>query len=264
MNRIVLACSVAAGVSLYFVYALATILFVRHLDVSTITLVESVVIISQMARLAGVVAYYGAKPARVEVLLVLFSFETFVVMALILRYLAAPAPIFSSLADTIFSTWIAALFVVLPSYLAFVVVSQMAHYRSLTAVLLSVALEFGFLTFAATTMLAFSGTITFAGFFDFLIGAARADVTAGSVPALTTLYILVPSVAVFCSLLVYTTIPTATSLVPAKVTFVLPLLGAAIALAWVFAAVLFIPNTLLSFTVPGIVIAALLWAYMRR
>jgi hypothetical protein len=255
---------VAVGLSLYFIYALAAVLFLQHLDVSSIGIIESVIIITQVVRLAGIVAYFGSRPARLEVLLVLLSFETFIVMGLIVMYLLAPSAVFSTLAHTIFSTWIASLFVVLPSYLIFTGVAEMTRNRSLVAVMISITLEFGFLSFAASTMLGFAGTFTFGNFFDFLIAAAKLDVASGSVPALSTLFLIVPSVVVFVALLVYTTIPTTSSIVPPKVTFVLPLIAAAASLAWVFATVSFVPNTLLSFTVPGIIIVGVLWAYMRR
>ncbi len=254
----------AVGLSLYFVFALSAVLFLQHLDASSIGVVESVIIITQVVRLAGIVAYFGSRPARLEVLLVLLSFETFIVMGLIVLYLVAPSAVFSTLAHTIFSTWIASLFVVLPSYLIFTGVAEMTRNRSLIAVMISITLEFGFLTFAASTMLGFGGTFTFGNFFDFLIAAAKLDVAAGSVPALSTLFLIVPSVIVYIALLVYVTVPTTSSIVPPRVTFLLPLIAAVASLGWVLATVSFIPNTLLSFTVPGIVIVGLLWAYMRR
>ncbi len=257
-------CSAAAGASLYFAYALSTVLFVRHLDTSTVDLIESVIIVTQVVRLAAIALYFGARPARIEVLLVLLSFETFVVMGLIVTYIFSPSPLFSQLAHSIFSTWVASLFTVLPPYLIFAGVTQMRQARSLTTVLLPLGLEFGFLTFAAGAMLGFGGTFTLGNFFDFLIAAARFNVAVGAIPEFSTLLVLVPSVALYCALLVYTTIATATSAVPPKVTFVLPLLAAAVALGWVAAGVSFVPNTLLSFTAPGIVVVALLWAYMRR
>lgn len=264
MNRVVLACSAAVGSSLLFVYAASTVLFLGHLDSSTITLLESVIIITQAVRLAGVVAYYGAKPARIEVLLVLLSFETFVVMGLIVLYLVSPSPGYSQLAHTVFSTWIAALFTVLPPYLVFTGVHQMTQTRGLVAVLVSLTLEFGFLLFAMSTMLGFGGTFTFGNFFDFLISAARSEVSTGTLPELSTLIVLVPSVAMYCSMLVYATVPSASSPVVPRANFVLPFLGAAVALGWVWGSVRIVPNTLLSFTVPGIILVALLWVYMRR
>jgi hypothetical protein len=251
-------------VSLYFLYALSVVQFLQHLDLSTFNLVELVIIITQALRLVGVAAYYRGRPARADVLLMLVSFETFVVTGLIALYLTSADPFYSQLANTIFSTWVAALFTILPSYLIFAGVSQMVRNRSLVVVLLPVALEFGFLAFIAVAVAGFGGSFTFAGFFDFLVAIATSKTPTIPIPALTSLSILVSSVAVYCSLLVYSTIPTATSVVQPKVTFVLPLLSAAVSLGWVYAAILILPNSLLSFTVPGIILVALLWGYMRR
>lgn len=209
------------------------------------------------------VAYYRGRPARIEVVLILLSFETFVVMGLILLYLVSPLPVYSSLAHTVFSTWIAALLTVLPSYIIFAGVSQMAANKSLVAVILAVALEFGFLTFVAGAMMVYNGTYTLATFFDFLVSVAKSQVSVGTVPALSALSLLVPSVAVFCSLLVYATISSPTAPVQPKVTFLLPLASALASLAWVYAAVVLVPNSLLSFTVPGIIVVALVWIYAR-
>jgi len=215
-------------------------------------------------RLLGVASYYRGRPARADVLLILFSLETFVVMGLIALSLATPDAFYGQLAGTIFSTWIAALFTVLPSYLIFASVTQMTRNRSLVVVLLPVALELGLLVFIATTLQGFGGTFTFARFFDFLVAVTRSEVAARVIPALPALSVVVPSVAVYCSLLVYATIPTPTSVTVPRVNFVLPLLSAAVSLGWVYAAVLVLPNSLLSFTVPGFILVAVIWGYMRR
>jgi hypothetical protein len=215
-------------------------------------------------RLIGVAAYYRGRPARADVLLMLVSFETFVVTGLIALYLTSTDPFYSQLANTIFSTWVAALFTILPSYLIFTGVVQMVRNRSLVVVILPIALELGFLVFIATTVAGFGGTFTFAGFFDFLVAVTASRVPATTIAALTALSILTTSVVVYCSLLVYSTIPTATSVVQPKVTFILPLLSAAVSLGWVYAAIFTLPNSLLSFTFPGFVLVALLWGYMRR
>src|ERR1700686_3436658 len=130
MNKIVLVCSTIVGISLYAVYALSTFLFLIHLNASQIDLVESIIIITQVVRLAGIIAYFGIKPARIEVLLVLLSLETFLVMGLIVMYLIIPSAVFSQLAHTIFSTWIASLFTVLPPYLILTGIAEMRKNRS--------------------------------------------------------------------------------------------------------------------------------------
>ena len=264
MNKVALVCTAVAGVSLYVVYALFLVLFFEHLGKGTVNLVETAVMVTQVARLAGVVAYFGWKPARVEVLLVLLSLETFVVMGLILLYLMYPIALYSSLAHTVFSTWIAALFAILPSYLIFTGVSEMSRVRSLTSVIVSLTLEFGFLVFASTTLLDTANTYTLANFFDFLVSAVRTDVSVGTIPQVSALFIVVPSAAMFCALLVYAAITSAAGAIQARVTFVIPFFGAVVALAWVYSASIFLPNSLLSFTIPGMAIVALLWAYARR
>jgi hypothetical protein len=252
------------GASLIFAYVLSSVLILKHLDASSIGLIESVVIITQAVRIVGIVAHYGAKPARIEVVLVVLSIETFIVMGLIMTYVVSPNLSSSQLAHTIFSTWIASLFTILPPYLIFTGVALMTQNRGLTAVVLPLAVEYGLLTFAAGATLGYAGTFTLNDFFDFIISAAKSPATAGSVPAFFTLLILGPSMALFCGLLVYATIPAGSGVLPPKVTFALPLFGAAVALGWVVVAVSTIPNTLLSFTAPGMIIVALLWAYMRR
>ncbi|HUI01170.1 MAG TPA: hypothetical protein VLX56_06030 [Nitrososphaerales archaeon] len=208
--------------------------------------------------------YYGGRPARIEVLLVVFSFETFVVMALILTFIVSPAPYLSTLAHTVFSTWVASLFTVLPPYLIFASLVQMVQDRGITTVVIPLGLEYGFLTFAAGSLIGYGGTFTLGNFFDFLITSARTGIPQVPVPSFTTLLIVVPSVMVYCGLLVYSTIPSVTAQVPPKVTFVIPLLAAGVALTWLLFSVWIIPNTLLSFTAPGLVIVALLWVYIRR
>jgi len=222
------------------------------------------VILTQALRVLGVAAYYRGRSPRADVLLVVFSLETFVVLGLIALSFATPDPSFTQLAGTIFSTWVAALFTVLPSYLIFASLTQMARSRGLVVVVLPIGLELGLLAFIAVTLLGFGGALTFAGFFDFLVSATRAQAPTSSISAQSGLAVLVPSVAVYCSLLVYSTIPTASSAIEPRVNFVLPLVSAAVSLGWVYAAVLVLPNSLLSFTVPGFALVAVLWGYMRR
>jgi len=257
-------CIAAVGVSLYLLYALSVVRFLQQFELSSLNLVELLIVLTQALRLGGIAAYYRRRPPRGDVLLILVSFETFVVLGLIGLTLATHDVFSAQLAGTVFSTWVASLFIVLPSYLVFASVAQMARNRSLVAVVPPIGLELGLLTFIATTLLGFQGTLTFAGFFDFLVSATRSQVATSAISALFGLTILVPSVAVYCSLLVYSTIPTATSAIQPRVNFVLPLLSAAVSLGWVYAAVLILPDSLLSFTVPGFVLVAVLWGYMRR
>lgn len=250
--------------SLYALYLLSVAQFFEHLELSSVTVVELVIVVTQALRVVGVAAYYRGRPARADVFVILFSFETFVVLGLILSSLVTSDPSYGQFAGTIYSTWVAAFFTILPSYLIFSGVVQMLRGRGLASVLLLLGFESGLLVYFVTTLLGSSGPFTFARFFDYMISASVSNPTPRAVPALSELPVLAASVAIYCSLLVYATIPTPASVVQPRVNFVLPLLSAAVSLAWVYAAVLILPNSLLSFAVPGFALVALLWIYMRR
>lgn len=264
MNRIVLVCSLAAGLSLSFLYALFAGIFLERLILSTVTVVELVVVAAQFIKVAGLVGHYHMDPPRVEVLLILFSLEVFVVMAIVVAYAANSNIFLSDLSNTIFSTWICGVILALPPYLILVSVAQMMRSRNPLLVILFPAMGFGFLSFAASSLVAFVNTFSFANYLQFLLGAAKFDLSAGTIPGLSTLYLLIPSAVMFCALFVRITVPTPTSATPPRVSFVLPLLGAAVGLGWVSLGVRVEPNTLLSFTVPGVIIVGVLFAYMRR
>jgi hypothetical protein len=221
-------------------------------------------VVTQALRVVGIAAHYRGRAPRADVFVILFSFETFVVLGLILLSVATSDHSYGQFAGTIYSTWIAAFFTVLPSYLIFSAALQMLRGRSLVSVLLTVGFESGLLVFFVTTLLGSGGTFTFASFFDYMISASESNPAPRAIPAVSALPVLAASVLVYCSLLVYATVPKVSSLVLPRVNFILPLLSAAVSLAWVYAAVLILPNSLLSFAVPGFVLVAVLWAYMRR
>jgi hypothetical protein len=263
MNKLVLVCGVGAGASLYFLYALFAGLFVERLALLTVTAIELEVVAVQFIKVALLVSRYRTKPPRPEVLLWVSTLEVLVAVGLLLAFAIDPIVSFQNLYETFFSVWTAGIALAFPPYLIYITVVQMMQSRN-PFLILSPALEFCFLAFAATSLLAFGGTLSFAGFFQFLVGATDAALGSGPIPGLSTLYLLVPSLVAFCSLIVRMTIPDPQSGTPPRVTFVLPLLAAAVGLAWVYAGVRFAPNTLFSFTVPGLVVAGALFAYMRR
>jgi hypothetical protein len=263
MNRLVLVCGVGVGASLYFLYALFLGVFLERLVLSTVTAIELEVVAVQFIKVAWMVSRYRTKPPRLEVLLWLSTVEVLIAMALLLAFAVDPILSFENLYETFFSVWMAGISLALPPYLIYISVVQMMGSRN-PFLLLSPALEFCFLAFAASSLFAFGGTFSFADFFQFLVGAANSALSSGPAPGYSALYILVPSVVTFCSLIVRVTIPTPESATPPRVTFVLPLLAAVVGLAWIYAGVRVAPNTLLSFTVPGVVIAGALFAYMRR
>ena len=265
MNKLVLVCSVGVGVSLSFLYVLFAGIFLERLILSTVTVVELVVVAFQFINVAAVARHYRMQPPRVEVLFSLYSLEMIVPIAIFVAYaITSSLFVWNNLANIIFFTWVAAIALALPPYLIFVSVVRMMRSQNPLQLLLLPALVFAFLAFAASSLFAFANTFSFANFLQFLFDSANIDVSAGTIPGLSTLYLLIPSVVMLCSLFVRITLPTPTSATPSRVSLVLPLLGAAVGLGWVSAGVRAAPNTLLSFTVPGVVIVVVLYAYMRR
>jgi hypothetical protein len=186
------------------------------------------------------------------------------VLGISMAYAATSSLFWSNLASTIISTWVAGIALALPPYLIFVSVIQMMRSRNPMQLLLSPALAFGLLAFAASSMLASVNTFSFANFFQSLLNLANLDLSSETIPGLSTLFLLIPSVVVFCSLFIRITVTTPMSATPSRVSFVLPLLGAVVGLGWISAGVRVAPNTLLSFTVPGVMIVVVLYAYLRR
>ncbi|MGH9918070.1 MAG: hypothetical protein ACRD6W_04255 [Nitrososphaerales archaeon] len=264
MNRIVLVCGVGVGASLYFLYALFAGIFLERLALSTVTALELVVVMDQFVKVAAAAAHYRTKPPRIEVLLFFFSLDLLVGVAMIVASVAYPSLLLNGLVDTFFSSWIAGIILLLPPYLIFVSVIQVMRSRDPLVVLLSPAFTFSFVAFAASSLVAFKSAFSFADFLQFLIRAIDSALSSGPVPGLSNLYLLVPSLVTFCSLIVRMTIPTPASAPPPRVTFVLPLLAAVVGLAWIYAGVQIAPNTLWSFTVPGVLMAGVLFAFMRR
>jgi hypothetical protein len=264
MNRLVLVCGVGIGASLYFLYALFAGIFLERLVLSTITTIELVLVVDQFVKVTVAAAHYRTKPPRVEVLLFFFSLDLLVGVAIIVASAAYPSVFLNDLVTTFFSSWTAGIVLALPPYLIFVSVIQVMRSRNPLVVLLSPAFAFSFVAFAASSLVAFKSAFSLADFLQFLIRAADSAVSSGPVPGLSSLYLLVPSVVTFCSLIVRITIPTPASATPPRVTFVLPLVAAVVGLTWLYAGVRVAPNTLLSFTVPGVLMAGALFAYMRR
>lgn len=259
MNKTVLSCAAATGLSLSFLYLLTLVGFARHLAISSLTVLEIGLLASQAVRALGAGFYYRGRPVRLDVLAVLFSLEAFAVSLLIAIAVASSNHYYAQLGQVVFSTWIASIFVVLPSFTILGVVKEMARGQRLAGALVPVGLEFALLLLVATDLLGSTTPFTFATFFDYLVllhGVA--------VPALATALLLVPSVAVYCALLVYAAAMGAASSARTRVVVVLPLASAAVSFLWVYAGALFLADSFLSLTLPGVVLVFALLVYMRR
>lgn len=259
MNKTVPYCAAATGVSLSFLYLLTLVGFARHLAISGLTVLEVGLLASQAVRVVGAGLYYRRRPVRLDVLAILFSLEAFAVSLLIGIAVASSSHYYSQLGQVVFSTWVASIFVVLPSYAILGAVREMARGQRLAGALIPVGLEFALLLLVTTDLLGSSTPFTFASFFDYLVLLHGVEV-----PALATTLLLVPSVAVYCALLVYAAAAGATSSSRARVVVLVPLASAAVSFFWVYAGALFLADSFLSLTLPGLVLVFALLVYMRR
>jgi hypothetical protein len=264
MNRLAVACTVAVCASLYFLYGTFVFAFITRVDVSSLDALQITIIVTQVARLIGVLAVFGVRRPRAEVVLVLFSLETFVVLGLIGAYIVSPSPVFSELGHTIFSTWMASLLTIVPPYLILSTGAEMLRSRTLTWVLLSVVTEFSFLTYLYGALSQFTNGFNFGDFFDFLIVATRTGLTSGATHQLSSPLLTVPAAATYAALLVYCALPRDGGQLNQKAAFGLPLVGAVGALGWLPIAARFLPDTLLSLTAASLILVAVLWSVMRR
>lgn len=264
MNRLVLVCSAAVGLSLSFLYLLFATVFIGRLELSTVSAVELAVVGAQLLQVAWLAARFRTRTPRPEVVLRLFFAEVVVMIGLLLVYVLTATTFWGNMFSTVFYTWVAGNALVIPPYAIFVSVMRLMRSKNPDELVLGPALIFAFLAFAASSLVAFTNAFSFASFFPYLVQYASIDLSAGTVPGLSSVYLLVPSVVMFCSLVVRVTVPTPASATPPRVTFVLPLLGTAVSLGWVYAGASAVPNTLLSFTLPGLVIVGVLYAYIRR
>jgi hypothetical protein len=264
MNKLVLVCSAAVGVSLSFLFALFAGILLERLILSTVTVVELVVVAAQFIKVAGLVGHYRTRPPRVEILLWVFSLDTIVVIAVLFIYGLTSSLFWADLVNTIFSTWVAGITLALPPYLIFLSVVQMTRSRDPIQLILLPALVFAVLASVSSSLVSYGNALSFANFLPFMFQYANIYLSTGTIPGFSALYLFVPSVVMLCSLAVRITVPTPTSATPPRVSLVLPLLGAAVGLGWFSAAGRTVPNTLLSFTIPAVIIVAVLYAYIRR
>jgi hypothetical protein len=264
MNKLVLVCSAAVGLSLSFLFALFAGMLLGRLTHSTVTVVELVVVAVEFIQVAALVGHYRTRPPKIEILLRVFSLEILVMIFIFVAYALTASLFWADLVNTVFSTWVAGISLTLLPYLIFVVVVQMMRSRDPVQLLLLPALVFAVLAILSSSLVVFGNAISFASFLSFISQYTNIYLSAGIIPGSYTLYLLVPSVVMFCSLVVRITVPTPTSATPPRVSFVLPLLGAAVGLGWVSAWGRAVPDTLLTFTLPAVIIVVVLYAYLRR
>lgn len=271
MNRVSLACALAAGAGLGSLYALFLASFLSNVELSRLDVVQSLVVGTMVGRLVSVPLVFGFARRVPNALVVLFVADVFVAIGLLGGYLLVPAPALLQLAHEVYSAAMTTLLVGLPACLISLSVIEMARNPGMTRVLLSVVVEVALLSFLTGHLSQLQSPVSFGDFVQFVILAARGDLAAGALPPLSNPLVILPSTAIYCALLVYSRVTGEERGMTARGALLLPLLGALFALGWLSVVALDLQSELTSLptramvgVAPMVVSLAAVWLMARR
>ncbi len=248
-----------AGASLGYLYLLFAVALIDGIDPTRLNVVELAIVITGAARLVAVFVLPELRNAKAEVVWILFSIETFLVVGLMGVFLYTSDPFYSRLVVDVFSTWLTVLALLTPPYTIFRCAVSMVRESKLWGILVSIIVEFGFLVFMNNMVSQVKAPINIGNFLTTVILSVRSDVVGGRNPLVGVSQFAEAAILLYVALIVYVAFPAwhqkadpAPILVPAVVSTV-------VLLGWISLATLFIPNTYLSLTVPTVILTALVW-----
>jgi len=262
-----LACALALGGALSYLYVIFLFAFLFRADISELDSLQLVIIITLLGRLVFVLHLSGPRSMKDEpavTAFILFSLEAYIFLGFMVFGLLFGGASFFAIGLEIFSTWVAGVMCVVLPYTILSISIRMAKNRELIGVLFPAATDFAFLVFLVGVTSQATKPPSFGNLFQYLISSARSDLASGVSPLPFASSVLVPSAVVYCSLLVYATLPRTANGVSPRVALTLPLLSALVAIAWILNPARDVSSTLLSFTAPTLVVVALLWWFLRR
>ncbi len=270
-NRIAAASAVAFGAAMCSLYTLFILVFLLHVDVSQLGVVQSVVAVTMFARFLVVMLVFAIKRTVPVVLLLLFGADFFATMAIVGASAFIPAPALTALAHSIDGAAITAFLVGIPASLIFFTAFEMARNLRIGRVLLSVLLEIGLLYFMEGYLSQAPSSIQFNDFPALLAVAAKDDIAAATIPQILDPFWILPLAAVYSSLLAYAGLTGADQNVPTRARLALPLLSTLVTLGGVFAASLYLREALVTFParigyaiIPFSLSLAAIWLLGRR
>ncbi len=248
-----------AAASLGYLYLAFAAGFVENVDPTGLNAVEQAIVITMAARLVAVFVLPELRNAKVEVVWILFSLETFVVVGLMGIFVYTSNPFYSRMVVDVFSTWITTLFLLTPPYTIFRCAVGMARGSKLWGTLVTVIMEFGFLVFMNNIISQIKAPIDLGRFLTTVILSVKSNVAGGKNPLVGASQFADAAILLYVALIVYAAFPAwnrktdpASILVPAVA-------STAILFGWISLATAFIPDTYLSLTAPTVLLTALVW-----
>lgn len=263
MKVIGFACALALAGALSYLYATFLFAFLFHVDLSQLDSLQLFIILTQLGRLGIALLLLRLGFKMSDLLSNLFMLEPYVCLGLMVLSLLGNLSL-QAVELEILSTWMACVLCMLPPYAILSVSFNMIRNRGLVRVLLPAVAGFALLTFLVGVTSKTNGTISFGNFLDYLISLAKSDLLSGVSPLSSASSVPITSAVVYCSLLVYATLPATSGNVPPGVAFTFPLLSTLVASVWILNPLTSASGMLLSFTAPSLVIAASLWWFTRR
>ncbi len=260
-----LLCAVMVGLTLLYLYLSFLSSFFSNPGLYPQTSVEIVVVFAQVAKVAAILSSRRLRFAGSVTIWVIFALETLTIPVITAAFFITGDRGYLDLFRQIFSVWPAALLLIAPPYLILRFSAEMFTRVDLKRTLPSAVLEFSFLAFIANLFLTGAGTITsIEGVTGLLFSGLRGAIPGGRGVLPPNSLLTVPSIALYLALIVYVALPRENaSNFDVPTILLLPLLSTAGLLLWVLFAAVFVPNAIVSLTIPSALLAAFIWLIGR-
>ncbi len=258
-------CSVVVGLTLLYLYLSFLSSFFSNPGLYPQTTIEIVVVLAQIVKVAAILSFRRLRSVGSVTIWVIFALETLAIPFLTVAFLVTGDRGYLELFRQIFSVWPAALLLIAPPYLIFRFSAEMFTRVDLKRTLPSAVLEFSFLTFIANLFLTGAGTITsIEGVTGLLLSGLRGAIPGGRGVLPPNSLLAVPSIALYLALIVYAALPGENSSnLDVPTILLLPLLSTVGLLIWVLFAAVFVPNAIISLTIPSALLVAFTWLIGR-
>ncbi len=251
------------GGSLGYLYIVFAVTFIDNIDPARLNAVELAIVITAVARLVAVFVLPELRTAKVEVVWILFSLETFLVVGLMGAFLYTSDPFYSRLVVDVFATWLTTLAVVTPPYTIFRFAVGMVRESKLWAILVSIIMEFGFLVFMNNMVSQVKSPINIGSFLTVVILNVRSDVVGGKNPLVGVSQFSQAAILLYVALIVYAAFPASHRRVGSAPILVPAVVSTVVLFGWISMATAFFPNIYLSLTLPTVLLTALVWWFTR-
>jgi hypothetical protein len=218
------------------------------------SLLEDVVLVTMVLRLAVVMSVGRLRRAKVSLIVDIFALEVLVIAGLLVVYILTRVPGYLSLLSSVALAWPAAVLLVFPPFALYRFASSMLHRANLSSVIPSAIGLFALLVIPAEVATLTSSVDGLSGvsrlLLQVLLGQAR---TAALVPEITFTGLLL-----YLALTFYV-ITQGEDRGGGVGALVVAVVGSVVALSWSVVGSLLTDDLLLLFAVPGLVIVGLIW-----